>query len=144
MSGRTDLAGPKERGAYLQWLGGKVPLRPGENLIGRDPACPITLYGGEVSRRHARIVVSGEETAILEDLSSKNGTLLNGVRVTSAAPLSVGDVIEIGGVELSFHGWLDLSTLTEADLARANPRAEDVDKTIAADTTRETQPPRAR
>ena len=135
MSGGTDLAGPKERGAYLQWLGGKLPLRRGENLIGRDPACLITLYGGEVSRRHARIVVSGEETAILEDLSSKNGTLLNGVSVTSAAPLSVGDVIEIGGVKLSFHGWLDLSTLTEADLART---------TIAADTTGETQPPRAR
>jgi pSer/pThr/pTyr-binding forkhead associated (FHA) protein len=136
--------GPKERGAYLQWLGGKVPLRRGENLIGRDPACPITLYGGEVSRRHARIVVSGEETAILEDLSSKNGTLLNGMRVTSAAPLSPGDVIEIGGVALSFHGWLDLSTLTQADLARANPGAKSVDKTIAADTTREAPPPRTR
>lgn len=53
----------------------RVPLRPGENILGREPDEGIQLDSPTVSRRHARIVI-GAGSATLEDLDSKNGTFL--------------------------------------------------------------------
>jgi pSer/pThr/pTyr-binding forkhead associated (FHA) protein len=55
-----------------------------------------------VSRYHARILVSDGHAA-LEDLQSKNGTFLNGTRLSASAPLSEGDEIKIGKVVLTFR-----------------------------------------
>ena len=55
-----------------------------------------------VSRRHARIVLSGG-TAILEDLGSKNGTYVAGRRITSPVSLSSGDEIQIGSAGFVFR-----------------------------------------
>lgn len=101
------------RFAYLLWSGGATPLLDGENVIGRDPEAVIVLDGLLVSRHHARVVVSQGE-ATLEDLSSKNGTLLNGVPATSPTALKDGDVITIGAVTFTFRVRLNtLSTMTE-------------------------------
>ena len=51
----------------------EVKLLEGENVIGRDPDAVLWIDHASVSRRHARIVVAGDETSI-EDLGSKNGT----------------------------------------------------------------------
>jgi DNA-binding winged helix-turn-helix (wHTH) protein len=104
--------------AFLFWTGGPTPLQEGENFIGRDPAAVVVLDGLRVSRRHARLVVS-LGTAIVEDLGSKNGTVLNGKRLSVPTSLSDGDVIDIGGVALTFRSGLgDLSTMTSAGRAR--------------------------
>jgi DNA-binding winged helix-turn-helix (wHTH) protein len=124
---------PEGRLAYLLWPGGPTPLRLGENFIGRDPASAIVIPSRRVSRQHARIVVSGAETATLEDLASKNGTVLNGREITARTPLSAGDVIEIGGVALTFQGWLDISTLTQAGDSRADRHAKAANELGAAD-----------
>jgi pSer/pThr/pTyr-binding forkhead associated (FHA) protein len=55
-----------------------------------------------VSRRHARIVVAGEE-ASLEDLGSKNRTFLQGERNSGPKPLSDGDEICLGRVVTAFR-----------------------------------------
>lgn len=55
-----------------------LPLRIGETLLGRD-----VIGTPDVSRRHARIIIDAGE-ATIEDLGSKNGTWLDGERVTSA------------------------------------------------------------
>lgn len=73
----------------------RVRLVGGDNLIGRIPWAAVTVDSLQVSRRHARIVID-EATAILEDLSSKNGTFLNGRRLDGAAPLADGDRIGLG------------------------------------------------
>lgn len=78
------------------------PIREGENLIGRDPACSIVLNVSGVSRHHAKITVKGEEF-VLEDLGSKNGTWLNDERVGSELSLGDGDVIRVGRACLVFH-----------------------------------------
>jgi pSer/pThr/pTyr-binding forkhead associated (FHA) protein len=64
----------------------------------------VTLWidDNSVSRRHARIVVNGEE-AVLEDLGSKNGTLLRGERVESPVTLVDEDLITIGPASISFR-----------------------------------------
>jgi DNA-binding winged helix-turn-helix (wHTH) protein len=98
---------------YVAWAGGPTPLRSGENGIGRDPASVIVIDDNRVSRHHARIVV-GPDGAVLEDLGSKNGTLLNGCPVTAPTLLSEGDSIEVAGLALILRSRrADLATLTE-------------------------------
>ena len=50
-----------------------IPLVEGENVLGRDEDVTVRIDAPGVSRRHARIRVSGAE-ATIEDLGSKNGT----------------------------------------------------------------------
>lgn len=71
-------------------------LQEGSQLIGRGRDVAILLYGSRISRHHARISVNGY-IAVLEDLQSRNGTLVNGERVTAPVSLQLGDRIEIGG-----------------------------------------------
>lgn len=72
-----------------------VQLREGKNLIGRLPEAAVCVSSVQASRHHARIVV-GDFTAYLEDLSSKNGTSLNGTPVRGRVPLHDGDWIYLG------------------------------------------------
>lgn len=80
----------------------RFPLTDGPHVIGRDPQVDITLDDNTVSRRHARIVVSGAAT-LLEDFGSKNGTFRGEERVTDAIALADGDEIRIGSVLVVFH-----------------------------------------
>jgi DNA-binding winged helix-turn-helix (wHTH) protein len=80
----------------------RLPLFSGENLIGRDPQCHIWLDFATVSRRHARIVVSGAG-ATLEDLGSKNGSRVGGARVRSPVRLRNGDGITFGQLRARYR-----------------------------------------
>ncbi len=67
-----------------------------EATLGRSPSCEIPLVDdGQVSRRHARVVVQGSEL-LLTDLGSRNGTLLNGERVQGEVMLHPGDRFQVG------------------------------------------------
>lgn len=79
-------------------VGTRVPVTTAV-LIGRSPGADITLGDDFVSGRHARVTPAGTE-AILEDLGSTNGTLLNGQKVTSPQSLRPGDRIDIGAVRI--------------------------------------------
>lgn len=74
---------------HRQWL-----LDAPEVLIGRSPDCRIIINDRQASRHHARITFT-EEGYVLEDLGSKNGTYLNGQRLTQSARLVDGDEIGI-------------------------------------------------
>jgi pSer/pThr/pTyr-binding forkhead associated (FHA) protein len=68
--------------------------------IGRDPSAGLVLADDLlVSRRHARLV-PGEDGVQVEDLGSRNGTLLNGVRLTAPALARPGDTIVVGGTSI--------------------------------------------
>ncbi len=86
----------------LLWAGREIGLAEGENLIGRSEDCAIRIDSAKVSRHHARIVVQGG-SATLEDLRSKNGTLLWGRRIEGGAQLAEGDQIAIGAALLVFR-----------------------------------------
>jgi transcriptional regulator with AAA-type ATPase domain len=77
----------------------------------------LELPGSTISSTHARLVRNGEGW-ILMDAQSKNGSLRNGERVTSA-PLCDGDFIEIGPVLLRYRAVLPTSPGTGADLDTA-------------------------
>jgi DNA-binding winged helix-turn-helix (wHTH) protein len=79
----------------------EVVLVDGESLIGRGEDCLIRLDSRNVSRHHARLVVSGDRVAV-EDLGSKNGTWLNGRRIEGTHELEDGDELAIGQSKLVF------------------------------------------
>jgi DNA-binding winged helix-turn-helix (wHTH) protein len=78
------------------------PLRNGDNVIGRAFDAEVWIDSDTVSRHHAVIHVK-DGTASLEDLDSKNGTRLRGERLRGSAPLSDGDPIRVGSVDLVFR-----------------------------------------
>jgi DNA-binding winged helix-turn-helix (wHTH) protein len=77
-------------------------LAEGASIIGRARDAAIQIDSPGVSRSHARIVVRDGE-AMIEDLGSKNGTYVNGVRITAPATLSDGNDIRVGAVVATFH-----------------------------------------
>ena len=82
-------------------------LTAGSLLIGRASA-DIVLASPEVSRSHARIEPDGGGCTVT-DLGSANGTFVNGVRVTTSAPLRVGDRLQVGTTifVLGYHDELE-------------------------------------
>jgi pSer/pThr/pTyr-binding forkhead associated (FHA) protein len=54
----------------------------------------------ELSRHHAEIARAPSGEFTVEDLSSTNGTFVNGTRLKTAAILCVGDEIEVGETKL--------------------------------------------
>jgi pSer/pThr/pTyr-binding forkhead associated (FHA) protein len=93
---------------YLTFEKRETVLMNGANVIGRAPDATIQIDSPGVSRHHARILVS-EGDATLEDLGSKNGTLLNGNRTTTPARLSDGSQIRLGTIVLTFRMALPTS-----------------------------------
>lgn len=66
--------------------------------IGRDALCDVIISDRQVSRMHARLVLT-PKGILLEDLDSKNGTHLNGQRLTDPQILQDGDSIQIALVQ---------------------------------------------
>lgn len=80
----------------LRLLGGaEINLPAGELLIGRLPECFLRVNEPTVSRLHARLRVSADRV-LLEDLGSRNGCSVNGVRVGEPLLLAPGDRLVIG------------------------------------------------
>jgi diguanylate cyclase (GGDEF)-like protein len=84
-----------------------IPLEREEVILGRSLGADVRVNDSKASRKHARINVIEREGAaideyILTDLNSRNGTFLNGQKITSQA-LSNGDKITIGDHILRFE-----------------------------------------
>jgi len=91
---------------WLVWNDRVIVLEEGDNTVGRDPECTVWLDASGVSRRHARIrTVRGDDAVLLQDLGSKNGTLVQNSPITGEVRLSDGAVIQIGSVQLKLRVW---------------------------------------
>ncbi|MCA9677666.1 MAG: diguanylate cyclase [Kofleriaceae bacterium] len=87
----------------------KVP--DGEAMIGRSRKADVCLIDDGVSRMHCRILASGDQVWI-EDLDSRNGTLINGDKVDGRAQLKDGDKIQVGRttiLKFTYHDSLEQS-----------------------------------
>jgi DNA-binding winged helix-turn-helix (wHTH) protein len=90
-----------------------IPLQDGVSVIGRDPEAAVRLDAAGVSRRHARIALA-QGVATLEDLGSKNGTLVGSEPVRGPVTLRNADRIQIASELLVFRMSGDgISTATE-------------------------------
>ena len=87
----------------------KVPFRGSVMEIGRDPQCDMPLAFPMISWRHARLT-RAPEGIFVEDLGSRNGTYVDGIRITSRVFLRPGQEIGLG----SFRFQL----LEDGELAR--------------------------
>jgi len=95
------------RSAYLKVVRGHTAettfkLVEERTIIGRHPTCHIVLENIATARRHA-VISSIDGAYFLEDQRSAGGTIRNGVRITGPTELKDGDLIQLGGCELSFH-----------------------------------------
>lgn len=68
-----------------------------EIIIGRDPACECRIEDATISARHARLSYNLGQWWI-EDLHSKNGTLLNGQPFSEQVVLASNDLLQCGKV----------------------------------------------
>lgn len=80
---------------YLEYYGGSVQLPPGETIVGRHVSCSLRFNDPFVSRKHIRIDF-GEDGAFVEEVATRNGTLLNGQQLTGRVPLTDGDTLRLG------------------------------------------------
>ncbi|MGH9750351.1 MAG: FHA domain-containing protein [Candidatus Polarisedimenticolia bacterium] len=72
----------------------------GTYVIGRRD-CDIVLNDEKVSRKHASIIIAHEGHYAVQDLASKNGTFVNGVRLTRRN-VAHNDLIRVGNTTLRF------------------------------------------
>jgi pSer/pThr/pTyr-binding forkhead associated (FHA) protein/S1-C subfamily serine protease len=108
-----------------------IEARQSPVRLGRDTGCAV-VFGGDtakvVSARHAELRSDGGSW-VVADLGSRNGTYLNGHRLTGASgPLKVGDVVRLGEsgpeveiVAVAEAGALD-STLAEHPVVPVPPK----------------------
>lgn len=98
VSDAPDLAPARDRAVLLRLdgvdAGSMVRLDHGTCKIGRHTANQLAIFDGGTSRDHARITWAGN-AHMLEDLGSRNGTFVRGMRVTRVV-LADGDLIQFG------------------------------------------------
>jgi len=124
----TDAPPATQPPAQTHWLvvgTRRIALRDGVNVIGRDPDAAVWLDVSGVSRRHARIILENG-TASLEDLGSKNGTLVADRPVTGRVALRHADRIQLATEILVFHvsdSGMSTATQPVGGAAQRNPSA---------------------
>jgi len=71
-------------------------------IIGKLETCNLRLDKFNISRAHCEIVADGEGH-IVRDLGSRNGTYVDGKRISGEAPLREGTRIDLGSYQMTFH-----------------------------------------
>ncbi len=80
--------------------GGRFALAPGTAVVGRSDTAAVRLDDPTASTEHATITVDAGGGAVLDDLGSRNGTLLAGEVVTGAVQISPDAIACIGSTQL--------------------------------------------
>ena len=113
---------------YFEVLGAQAERKlrlEGTNswTIGRSPENLFVLEDDAMSRRHALVQQMQPGKFYLIDLGSRNGSSLNGRRITASVELHDGDSIVCGGTTLVFHNPI-------VDVAEADGVVEDKSATL--------------
>jgi GAF domain-containing protein len=99
-------------------------------VVGRGQDAHLKIPDDTISHRHASI--SEESEAIfIEDLGSRNGTLINGQRIEAKTPLRPGDSIQLGRVTIRY-----LRAETEVDTGTVILHSSDAETTWDPDRHR--------
>lgn len=91
---------------WLSWNDRTLPLREGENFVGRHPGSAVWINGSSVSRTHARIVATPQQV-IVEDRGSRNGTFVEDRRINGPHVLVDGNTVTFGSEVTTFRQWSD-------------------------------------
>ncbi len=93
-------------------------------VVGRSSKADLVLSDRFLSRQHARFYREGEAWMV-EDLGSRNTTLLNGRPLAVPSRVSPGDLIKLSETVISVEGF---------DSAPSRPKSEDKVRTSSSDT----------
>ncbi|AKT44087.1 FHA domain-containing protein [Chondromyces crocatus] len=91
----------------LRYQAHDFELPEGTFLIGRSGECQLSLDDPLVSRKHAALQVRAQGV-VVEDLESRNGVYVNGLRITVQKEVADGDKITIGSQEMLLYGGEEL------------------------------------
>jgi len=108
--------------------GRSIALKHGKLLIGRAEECDIRPLGEEVSRRHCAVVEEAGSVTV-EDLKSRNGTYVNGVKIAAKVTVADGDIVRVGPLELK----VSCAAPAPAAAPAAEPPMDDVSRWLMAD-----------
>jgi two-component system cell cycle response regulator len=121
---RPAEKGPRSRKAFLTIIHGRGSILGQsvvveENIIGgRAPECGLLLDDLGVSRRHFSVTRKDDDTYLLEDLGSTNGTVLNDRPVDQPVSLREGDKIYSGDTVLRFSLADEIDVGFQREVAR--------------------------
>jgi hypothetical protein len=105
----------------------ELPADADRLTLGRGEACDVALtWDGEASRVHALLERLHEEWSVVDDGGSRNGSFVNGERVSGRRRLRDGDVVRVGRTLIVFRapsGGASIQTL---------PAEEDATPTLTA------------
>ncbi len=108
----------------------KIPLVCGSSwTLGRSSENDIPLSDKCASRSHAMFQIVGENNYFLIDLGSRNGSFVNGRRVTIPVNLKSGDRIILGETEIDFHCP---ETTTASEVSQPSVESEDTNAIATA------------
>lgn len=110
------LAGAKE--------GTEIPLKRSKFLIGRSSECTLRAGSEAISRRHC-VVLTTDSGIQVRDLGSRNGTLVNGVKIAQETLIHEGDTLKVGPLEFRF---VHSAELKSGKKPRVKSVAEAVDR----------------
>ncbi len=71
-----------------------------EVVVGRSSSADLSVPDPSMSRRHARLRLDGGAWRV-EDLESRNGTMLNGSKIVGASPVAAGDILTVGSSRIT-------------------------------------------
>ena len=89
MPARLVILEPKERRGTAFALGERID-------IGREADNTVVIEGDAYISSHHAAITHHEDRIVVDDLESRNGTYLNGVKLTQRQTLSPGDRIQVG------------------------------------------------
>jgi pSer/pThr/pTyr-binding forkhead associated (FHA) protein len=77
-------------------------IKEGRSTIGRNITNTIVIDDKMISNYHA-VIVNEDEDIRIEDLESRNGIFLNGLRIADSGRLNDGCIIKLGSTMIRFH-----------------------------------------
>jgi pSer/pThr/pTyr-binding forkhead associated (FHA) protein len=75
--------------------GAKIAVKKTEFIIGRSQGCHLCAGSSAVSRQHCAILRQDNRVSI-KDLGSRNGTVVNGIKIAEETELASGDEVTVG------------------------------------------------
>jgi len=104
----------------LRHQGTDIELMPGTFVVGRSSSCNLALDDALVSRRHAQFTIETDNVQV-EDLGSRNGISVNGVKADGRVPVRNLDRVTVGGSDLILIELVDRTAMS-ATLSGATMR----------------------
>jgi pSer/pThr/pTyr-binding forkhead associated (FHA) protein len=94
----AEAARPRELVVTAGGVPASFPLGA-ELTVGRAAGCAVPIEDSFASQLHARIYLT-DDRVMVEDLTSTNGTFVNGLRITAPTPIGRGDAVRIGNTTM--------------------------------------------